>query len=246
MCLTEMAAGKAFAYSMPSFHKPILYLDDDGITLATYAGSLVFRSPRIELTAVPENAHTIVLSGYGGSITLNAIDVAAANRVEIILVRREQATALFAPILDSSRGSLALRAKQFAAVLDPTKTVAIARKIVSAKVKAEGNESGFLTALRTTKTTDDIRHVEAKAAQVFWRHWVDFKMRFAGNRTPAEWQSWSGRYIGRRQGRLGELEAQFTPRHAVHPMQARCGRCSDLWKGGRSGRLNFSQSKKVS
>jgi CRISPR/Cas system-associated endonuclease Cas1 len=80
---------------MPSIiHKSILYLDDDGITLATYAGSLVFRSSKIELTAVPENARTIVLSGYGGSITLNAIDVATANRVEVILVRREHGTAL--------------------------------------------------------------------------------------------------------------------------------------------------------
>jgi CRISP-associated protein Cas1 len=37
---------------------------------------------------------------------------------------------------------------------------------------------------------------------------------------PTEWRSWPGRYIGRRQGLLGELGAQFTARGAVHPMQA--------------------------
>jgi CRISPR-associated protein Cas1 len=34
---------------------------------------------------------------------------------------------------------------------------------------------------------------------------------------PADWRSWPGR---RRQGRLGELAAQFTARGAIHPMQA--------------------------
>ena len=37
---------------------------------------------------------------------------------------------------------------------------------------------------------------------------------------PAAWRTWPGRYIPRRQGRLGELGAQFTARGAVHPMQA--------------------------
>jgi hypothetical protein len=32
--------------------------------------------------------------------------------------------------------------------------------------------------------------------------------------------SFPGRYIGHRQGQLGELAAQFTARGAVHPMQA--------------------------
>jgi hypothetical protein len=41
-----------------------------------------------------------------------------------------------------------------------------------------------------------------------------------GFKPPARWRSWETRYIGRRQGKLGELEAQFTARGAVHPMQA--------------------------
>jgi hypothetical protein len=72
----------------------------------------------------------------------------------------------------------------------------------------------------TISDTDDVRHVEAKAAQIWWHQWGDFKMRFAGPGVPADWRLWPGRYIGRRQGRSGELAAQFTARGAVHPMQA--------------------------
>ena len=46
------------------------------------------------------------------------------------------------------------------------------------------------------------------------------ELTFKGAAVPAEWRSWPGRYIGRRQGRLGELAAQFTARNAIHPMQA--------------------------
>ena len=45
-------------------------------------------------------------------------------------------------------------------------------------------------------------------------------MPFAEAAAPIEWHSWPGRYFGRRQGKLGELGAQFTARGAVHPMQA--------------------------
>ena len=100
----------------------------------------------------------------------------------------------------------------------------IARAIVGKKIKAEQHrrEMGLalLADLTKAKTTDDVRHVEAKAAQVWWRQWADFRMQFKGGSVPAEWLSWPGRYIGRRQGRLGELAAQFTARGAVHPMQA--------------------------
>jgi len=109
-------------------------------------------------------------------------------------------------------------------VSDPKKTVAIARVIVAEKIKAENHarpiERAFLADLQAAKTTDDVRHVEAKAAQVWWQQWDEFTMRFAGRAAPAEWRSWPGRYIGRRQGKLGELVAQSTARDALHPMQA--------------------------
>lgn len=91
-------------------------------------------------------------------------------------------------------------------------------------MKAEGHRQEmwqtFEPGLRKAKTVDDVRHVEARAAQEFWRRWTKFPMRFAGAGVPAEWRSWPGRYIGRRQGLLNELGAQFTARGAVQPLQA--------------------------
>src|ERR1700730_19036709 len=78
----------------------------------------------------------------------------------------------------------------------------------------------FEALLNKARTTDDVRHVEAKAAQIWWRQWEAFELSFKGAALAAEWRSWPGRCIGRRQGRLGELAAQFTARNAVHPLQA--------------------------
>jgi hypothetical protein len=68
------------------------------------------------------------------------------------------------------------------------------------------------------RTTSGIS--EAKSAQVWWGRWEGFEMSFAGAAAPAGWGVWPGRYIGRRQGKLGELGAQFTARGAVHPLQS--------------------------
>jgi hypothetical protein len=46
----------------------------------------------------------------------------------------------------------------------------------------------FLTELQKAKTTDDVRHIEAKAAQVWWQQWVGFKLSFKGAGMPAEWR----------------------------------------------------------
>ena len=161
------------------------------------------------------------MTGYGGSVTLAARSVAAIKHVEILCWWPRSETTLFAPMIDASRAALSLRLRQFEAVVDPRKTVAIASKIVAAKLKAEGHgpsdRKAFVSMLEKARSTDDVRHVEPKAAQVWWRQWQDFKLQFAGRGTPAERRLWPGRYIGRRQGRLGELAAA---RNAIHPMQA--------------------------
>ena len=117
-----------------------------------------------------------------------------------------------------------MRERQFRAVFDRKKSLEIAKAIVTRKVKAEGHRretrQAFMTGLQRAKTVDDVRHIEAQAAQEFWRQWAGFGMRFVGSPVGAELHSWPGRYIGRRQGRLGELALQFTARSAVHPLQA--------------------------
>jgi len=145
-----------------------------------------------------------------------------------LLISDDAATfiSLFAsePRADARRTALKVREQQFRAAFNPAKTGAIARAIVAAKIRAEHharpNERTFFAAIRSTRTPDDARHVEAKAAQIWWRQWAGFGLAFKGPAVPTEWHSFPGRYIGRAQGRLGELAAQFTARGAVHPTQA--------------------------
>ena len=89
-------------------------------------------------------------------------------------------------------------------------------------MKAESHDPAdrktFLSMLKNTTSTDDVRHVEAKAAQEFWRQWIGVQLSFKGPGVSDEWRIFPGRYIGRRQGRLGELASQFTARNAIHPM----------------------------
>jgi CRISPR-associated protein Cas1 len=169
----------------------------------------------------------IVAAARGFCVTSAAIRHCTAKHVEV-LISDDVASfvSLFAPEArgDARRAALKVRERQFRAAFDPGKTLEIAEAIVTKKIKAEGlarmTERDFLAALYKARTTDDVRHLEAKAAQLWWRQWEGFQMRFAEPTVPADWRSWPGRYIGRRQGRLGELQAQFTARGAVHPIQA--------------------------
>jgi hypothetical protein len=54
-----------------------------------------------------------------------------------------------------------------------------------------------------------------------WRRWRDFKINFVrGFKPPEQWRSFQTRYIGRAQGKTGELSRQFTARFAETPLQA--------------------------
>src|ERR1700730_5316966 len=210
-----------------STHSHIVFVEDDGVTLATYGLLLVIRGRDIRLTELPANTRVIVLSGFGASITVMAMHICVSRHIEVLIASpRYGIMAMFvpSPVVDASRVGLRARHKQFEAVRDPIKRVAAARTIIGEKIKAEGHarsvEKVLSAELQTAKTTDDVRHVEARAAQVWWRQWIGFEMRFKGAAVPAEWRSFASRYIGRRQGRLGELAAQFTARRAIHPLQA--------------------------
>jgi CRISPR/Cas system-associated endonuclease Cas1 len=180
---------------MTRVHRHILLIDDAGVTLATYGKALVFRARGIELTAVPKTARIIIMDGFGGSITTAAVNEAASRHIEVLVAARDQGTmALFAPSpqVTTSRAALKVREQQFRAVFNRTKTVEIARAIVSEKIKAEAHERlierEFLSAVRRAQTTDDVRFAEAKAAQVWWHQWVGFKLSFKGAGVPAEWR----------------------------------------------------------
>jgi CRISP-associated protein Cas1 len=203
------------------------FIEDPGLWLAVRAGELALRQRDGRYVDIDRRIKVIVAAARGFCVTSAAIRFCAAKHIELFISDDASAfVSLFAPESrgDARRAALKIRERQFRAALDPKKSAAIARAIVTAKVKAEGHlrevERAFSTELLKTKTADDVRHVEAKAAQEFWRQWEGFQMRFAEPTMPAAWRTWPGRYIGRRQGLLGELGVQFTTRGAVHPLQA--------------------------
>jgi CRISPR/Cas system-associated endonuclease Cas1 len=97
----------------------------------------------------------------------------SAKHIELLI--SDDAATFVSPFVprsstNASRAALKARERQFRAAFDPRKTVEIARAIVGRKIKAEKHErlveQEFFGALQQTKTTDDVRHVEAAAAQV--------------------------------------------------------------------------------
>jgi CRISPR-associated endonuclease Cas1 len=197
-----------------------------GLWLSVRAGELALQQRDGAYTDLDRRLKIIVAAAHGFCVTSAAIRHCSAKHIVLISDDAAAFVSLFAPEArgDTRWTTLKVRERQFRAAFDPTKTVAIAKAVVAAKFRAEGHrrEAGqaYLAGLQGTKTVDNIRHIEAQAAQIWWQQLALFKMRFAGRSAPAEWRSWPGRYIGRRQGRLGELAAQFTARNAVHPMQA--------------------------
>ena len=96
------------------------------------------------------------------------------------------------------------------AALDPRKTVEIARAIVTKKIRMEGHERlierEFLRDLQQAKTTDDVRHVKASAAQIWWSQWTGFKLAFKGAGVPGTGGSIHG--AGGRSSNAGHVEFQ--------------------------------------
>jgi hypothetical protein len=183
-------------------HSHIVFVEDDGVVLATYGLALVVRGQGIRLTELPANTRVVVLSGYGAGITVAAIHACVSKHIEVLITSpRYGVMAMFvpSPIINANRAGLAIRRKQFEAVCDPVRSLKVARAIICEKIKAERHgrtaERVFLTELRKAKTTDDVRHVEAKAAQVWWQQWAEFRMSFKGAAAPGEWGLWPGRYI---------------------------------------------------
>jgi CRISPR/Cas system-associated endonuclease Cas1 len=171
--------------------------------LSVRAGELAIRQRDGRYIDLSRGIKTIVAAAHGFVVTSAAVRHCSAKHIEL-LISDNAATfvSLFAPTstANSSRAALKARERQFKAAFDPTKTAAIAKAIVAAKIEKEKHsrpvKSNFLKALRKARTTDDIRYVEAKAAQEFWRQWTGFQMLFAGPAVPKDWLSFQSRYIG--------------------------------------------------
>jgi CRISPR/Cas system-associated endonuclease Cas1 len=127
----------------------------------------------------------IVAAARGFCVTSAAVRYCSAKHVELFISDDTSAfVSLFAPEArgDARRNALKMRERQFQAAFNARKTITIARTIVTSKIKAERHrreiEQTFLAQLQKAKTTNDVRHVEAKTAQIWWRQWKGFPMRF--------------------------------------------------------------------
>jgi CRISPR/Cas system-associated endonuclease Cas1 len=205
----------------------ILFIEFAGATIVSRGGRLYVRC-RDEYAEVEATTRIIVGSGFGFVITGDAIGVCVRRHIEVIVTDVTQSfTAIYAPYAPclSNRASLKIRARQFAALADAQRRLRIAKDVVRRKVIAEHHEKAvqtvFLDDLGACRTVTDVRHIEAKTAQVWWSRWKDFELRFAkGFKPPVQWKSFKTRYIGRVQGKSGELPKQFTARFAETPLQA--------------------------
>jgi hypothetical protein len=204
-----------------------IFIEQAGATIVSRGGRLYVRC-RGEYDEIGTGVRAIVGSGHGFAITSDAVGVCARKHVEVIIT---DATQSFVTIYGSyaagnaSRAGLAARMLQFAALTEPRRKLAIAKDIVRRKIVAEGHERGmgcvFLDGLGACKSVAGVRHVEAKSAQEWWRRWKEFELCFAKEfKPPAQWRSFRTRYIGRAQGKSGELPRQFTARFAETPLQA--------------------------
>jgi CRISPR/Cas system-associated endonuclease Cas1 len=174
--------------------RSIHFIEDAGLWLSVRAGELALRQRDGRYVHLDGRIRTIVAAVRGFCVTNAAILFCSARHIELFLSDDAAAfVSLVAPtaIGDARRTALKVREKQFRAAFDPKKTVGIARAIVTAKVKAERHrrETGraFLAGVQRAKTADDVRHIEAQTAQVWWRQWEGFRMRFADPAVPAEW-----------------------------------------------------------
>jgi CRISPR-associated endonuclease Cas1 len=193
-----------------------LFIEDAGLWLSVRGGMLAIRQRDGHYIDVSHKIKTIVAAGHGFAVTSAAVRYCGARHIELLISDDVAAfVSLFAPEArgDSRRAALKVRERQFRAALDKRKTVEIARAIVAKKI---GARPTLVLGLSKARTNDQVRLFEARADRIWWTRWEGFRMSFAGAAVPADW----GRYIGRRQGRLGELGAKFTARGAVHPMQA--------------------------
>ena len=213
-----------------------LFINQVGVSIVERGGRIYLRGRSLQreesdkdaYEEVEPNVRVIVAAGYGFVVTANAIGVCAKRHIELVITDYAQSfTAIYAayPQTNASRAGMAMRLRQFEAVCDVRKTVAIAKDIVQRKIVEEKHDRNsknlFFANLENCGTVESVRHVEAKSSYMYWHQWKDFELEFAkGFDPPKQWRSFKTRYIGRPQGKSGELPRQFTARFAETPLQA--------------------------
>jgi CRISP-associated protein Cas1 len=162
------------------------------------------------------------LPGMGPSITSEAVRWCALEAVAVYLMERSAecvAVVAAAAETDGRRRALAIRERQFAAVLDPRKRLEIAGKIVAAKLRTLSldpvDAREFRAEITAACKIEDLMVAEARAGAAFFMRYRGTEIRFK-DAVPDRWRVFAARAGTTLKGRGGTSKA----RHAATPIGA--------------------------
>jgi CRISP-associated protein Cas1 len=216
--------------------KSLLFLPTNGTALQVRKGSLCVRTADSVEALYPARIHgyrTIILAGRGGSITDEAIRWAARENVALwIMCRAGECHAVIAeaPGMDNRRQPLAIRQRQFAAVLNTRKRLDIARKIVVAKLRTlalhPADARAFREEIAGARTILDLMAAEARAGGIYYMQWLGAEIRFK-DACPDHWRVFVTRQAPPLKGLIGTSLA----RNAATPIGAALNYCFSVALG---------------
>lgn len=205
--------------------RSLLFLSEPGVALQSRRGALCVRDGDGTETHYTPRVHklkTIILAGHGASITSEAIRWCGREGVALFLMERNGecvAVLADAPECDARRRALAMRERQWGAFLDPRKRLAVAEKIVRAKLQTLGlhpaDARGFREELAEARKIEDLMVAEARAGAAFFLRFRGSEIRFK-DEVPIQWRTFTARAGSQLRGKGGASRA----RHASTPAGA--------------------------
>jgi CRISPR-associated protein Cas1 len=194
----------------------VITTEADSAGLSTQGGSLHVRDGQRRLRYDPGSRmpSAIVMAGWGGVVTIEALRFCASHGIAIIVLdwMRELMTVM--PARPSDSAAL-LRAQAYA---DP---LPIAVRIVQAKIAAAAkagaintsNAVRFIEAASQTLSVQEAIIVEAQAARLAWPNLPTLSWRVGSPRIPAQWKQPPP-------ARSRSIREARSKRHATHPLNA--------------------------
>ena len=196
----------------------VLTLTGDSVSLSVKRGALIAARDAMTLVYEPRavKPSAIVMTGWGGVITLAALRFCAKHRIAVVILDwdRDFMTAMALPARRAARVARA----QLEAIL-PSRALLIAKELIAAKIGAhtrlgampETKAQAAIERVRTADTERALLMLEAQAARLAWADRpIVMKWREAGYIPP----SWKLPFSQRRR-----LDRKFS-RHATDPINA--------------------------
>jgi hypothetical protein len=185
----------ALGRATPVKPSKVLTLTGDSASLSVKRGALIATRDGMSLVYEPRavKPSAIVLTGWGGVITLAALRFCATHNIAVVILDwdRDFMTAMALP----GRRAANIARAQLAA-LDPVRAFAIAKALIAAKIEAHAHVGAIVkakasAAIERVQTADTERRllmVEAQAARLAWAERpIVMRWREAGH-IPSSWK----------------------------------------------------------